>query len=81
MAKKGERMYTIREAAQITGAKESSIRVWLSNPTEREKRFPHAKKESSPIGDYWVIPESDLAGYENRGPGRPRKTPSKKSKA
>ncbi len=73
MAKKGERMYTIREAAQVMGASESSIRVWLSDESERAKRFPNARKESTPIGDYWLIPESDVKGYKNPGRGRPRK--------
>ena len=66
-------MLTIREAAEITGASESSIRVWLSNEVERAKRFPNAYKETTPIGEYWVIPESDLEGYTNPGRGRPPK--------
>jgi hypothetical protein len=73
MAKKGERMLTIREVAEITGASASSIRVWLSNEEERTRRFPGARKESSPIGDFWLIPESALVGFEMGKPGRPRK--------
>jgi hypothetical protein len=81
MAKdKGEKMYTIRQAAQLTGASESSLRVWLSNDAERVKRFPNARKETSPIGDYWLIPESDLKSYKNPGRGRPRKKPTDKGK-
>ena len=73
MAKKGEKMLTIREVAEITGASPSSIRVWLSDDAERNRRFPGARKESSPIGDYWLIPESALEGFEMGKPGRPRK--------
>lgn len=66
-------MLTIREAAERTGAAQSSIRVWLANDEEREKRFPNARKETSPIGEYWVIPESDVENFEMGKPGRPLK--------
>jgi hypothetical protein len=65
------KMLTIKEAAEVTGAAQSSIRVWLSNDDERQKRFPNARKESSPIGDYWLIPESDLIGFKKGKGGRP----------
>ena len=81
MAKKGERMLTVREAAQITGASPSSIRVWLSDDEERERRFPGARKESSPIGDYWLIPESALEGFEMGKAGRPPKKSGSKRKS
>jgi hypothetical protein len=68
-----ERMLTVREVSEITGANMSSIRVWLNDEVQRAKRFPGAKKASSPRGDYWVIPESNIAGYENKGRGRPFK--------
>jgi hypothetical protein len=45
----------------------------ISNEDERKRRFPGARKESSPIGDYWLIPESDVKDYKNPGKGRPRK--------
>ena len=66
-------MYTIRQAAEVMGVSVTSLRIWLANDEERAKRFPNARKESSPIGEYWLIPESDIAGYENPGRGRPRK--------
>lgn len=75
MARKTEeKMYTIRQAAEITGASIASLRIWLANDEERSKRFPNARKESSPIGDYWLIPESDIEGYKNPGRGRPAKS-------
>ena len=66
-------MYTIRQAAEIMGASITSLRIWLANDEKRAKRFPNARKETSPIGDYWLIPESDIAGYQNPGRGRPPK--------
>lgn len=72
--KREETMYTIRQAAEITGASVTSLRIWLANDEERAKRFPNARKESSPIGDYWLIPESDIEGYKNPGRGRPAKS-------
>lgn len=66
-------MLTLKEVSQMTGAAESSLRVWMSNEDVRKKRFPNARKESSPIGDYWLIPESDLKGFEVRRRGRPYK--------
>jgi hypothetical protein len=71
--KREEKMLTIREAAELTGAAQSSIRVWLADEAERKKRFPGARKETSPIGDYWLIPESDVAGFQKGKPGRPLK--------
>ena len=82
MAKKGEKMLTVKQVAEITGASTSSIRVWLSNQTERSRRFPNARKETPPAGPgYWLIPESDIGNYSNPGQGRPRKlTKSPKDK-
>lgn len=74
-------MLTIREVAERTGASVHSIRVWLGNDEQRLKRFPNARKESSPIGEFWVIPETDIRGYRNQGRGRPLKPESKRSKA
>jgi hypothetical protein len=81
MAKKSERMLTIKQVAEITGASQSSIRVWLSNDDERKRRFPNAIKERPPAGPgYWLIPESDIGGYSNPGQGRPRKAEPKRKR-
>jgi predicted DNA-binding transcriptional regulator AlpA len=72
MMKRGKKMLTVKQVSELTGASPSSIRVWLSNEDERKKRFPGAVKEESPIGSYWLIPESDVKGYENPGRGRPK---------
>lgn len=78
MAKKSERMLTIKQVSERTGASHSSIRVWLSDEDERTRRFPNAIKERPPAGPgYWLIPESDLGDYSNPGRGRPRKVQPK----
>jgi len=66
-------MYTIRQAAEIMDVSVTSLRIWLANDEERAKRFPNARKENSPIGEYWLIPESEIVGYKNPGRGRPPK--------
>jgi hypothetical protein len=66
-------MYTIRQAAEITGASITSLRIWLANDEERKKRFPNARKESSPIGEFCVIPESDTQRFVKVDRDRPRK--------
>jgi hypothetical protein len=71
-----QKMYTIKEASEIIGASPSSIRVWLNKENERASRFPNAVKQDSPIGPFWLIPESDLKGYEGRKLGRPFKPDS-----
>jgi len=73
MKKKPGRMLNVREAAEILGVPLSSVRVWVWRG-----RFPGARKETTPLGDYWVIPESDLNGFEKRKPG-PKPKPKRKS--
>jgi hypothetical protein len=70
MAKKERKMLSIKEVSQRTGAAASSIRVWLSNPDEREKRFPGAELIRPQVGvSYWLIPEDALQGFELGRPG------------
>ena len=60
MTRKAEvKMLTVREVAERTGAAESSVRVWVWRG-----RFPGARKESTPLGDYWLIPESAIADFK-----------------
>lgn len=75
MAKKSEvKMLTVREAASRIGAAVDSVRIWAS-----KGRFPGARKESSPIGDYWLIPETALEGFAMGTPGRPPKAEKEKA--
>lgn len=75
-------MLTVKQVAERTGAKDASVRIWAA-----AGRFPGAKKESSPAGEYWVIPESALNGFSMGKAGRPSrpeselKYPKRKSRA
>lgn len=78
-------MLTIKEASQLTGASESSIRVWLSDESTRKKRFPGARLEQPRAGAaFWLIPVSDLKNFEmgkpGPKPGAKKKAESKKGK-
>jgi hypothetical protein len=68
MGKGKDRMLTVKEAAAQIGAAEISVRIWA-----KAGRFPGAKKEDTPMGSYWLIPESAIASFENPGRGRPQK--------
>jgi hypothetical protein len=82
MAKGKEKMLTAREAAERIGASIISVRVWVA-----AGRFPGAVKEETPVGSYWLIPESALEGFQMGKAGRPQrpeselKYPRRKSKA
>ena len=73
MGKGKDTMLTVREAAARIGASESSIRVWAWRG-----KFPGARKESTPMGEYWLIPEKDVEAFEMGAPGRPPKPKAKK---
>ena len=61
-------MLTVKEAAAKIGAAEISVRIWA-----KAGRFSGARKEETPMGEYWLIPENALERFENPGRGRPRK--------
>jgi hypothetical protein len=70
MKKKEQKMLSIKEVSERTGASASSIRVWLSNSEERAKRFPGAELIRPPVGvPYWLIPEAALEGFQLSKPG------------
>lgn len=69
MKKPGEvKRLTVKEAAEILGAGESSGRAWCV-----QGKFPNATATETPRGPIWYIPESDLDGFEKRERGRPPK--------
>jgi excisionase family DNA binding protein len=68
MRKREPKMLTVREAAEKLGAAESSVRLWV-----RTGRFPGAKLEETPVGSYWLIPDTDLEGFSMGKAGRPPK--------
>lgn len=57
-------MLNVHEVAERLGAGVGSVRVWAW-----KGRFPGARKETTPLGDYWLIPESALEGFELSKPG------------
>jgi len=82
MMRKDTAMLTVKEAASQIGAAESSVRLWV-----RQGKFPGAKLEKTPVGTYWLIPNSALDSFEMGSPGRPpkpkkeRKSPTRKKGA
>lgn len=61
-------MLTVREVAEKLEANPGTVRMWCINKT-----FPNAVQEETLRGPVWLIPESDLNGFEKRGRGRPPK--------
>ncbi len=59
-------MLTVREVSEKTGAAIPTVNLWC-----RSGRLAGAYQESTPYGDYWLIPESAIVGIEVRGRGRP----------
>jgi hypothetical protein len=62
------RMLTTREVAEKIDANPGTVRMWCINGT-----FPNAEQQETPRGPIWLIPETDLQGFERRSPGRPSK--------
>lgn len=62
-------MLTVREVAEKIDANPGTVRMWCINKT-----FPNAVQEPTLRGPVWLIPESDLKGFEKRGVGRPAKS-------
>jgi excisionase family DNA binding protein len=61
---KGE--LTAAQVAERLDVGRSTVNLWC-----RQGRFPGAHVEESPVGDYWLIPESDLKNFEPPKMGRP----------
>ena len=49
----------------------STVRAWCNRGL-----FPNATRHETPAGSYWIIPESDLKGFQQPQPGRPPKVKS-----
>jgi excisionase family DNA binding protein len=60
---KGE--LTAAQVAERLDVGRSTVNLWC-----RQGRFPGAHVEDSPVGQYWLIPESDLKNFvkPKRGP-------------
>jgi hypothetical protein len=59
---------TIKEAAERKNIPIPTLKSYC-----RQGKFPNARLEKSPIGDYWVIPLSELETTVFRARGRPSK--------
>ncbi len=68
MSKKEVKMLTVKEVSEIKGIGISTVNLYC-----RTGKFPNAKKEESRIGDFWLIPETDLALVQKKERGRPKK--------
>ena len=68
MKPKDASMLKVPDVAERLGVLSSTVRLRC-----RSGRFPNAVQEETLRGPVWLIPESDLEGFEKRGRGRPRK--------
>jgi hypothetical protein len=68
MKKGTETMLKVPDVAARLNVLTSTVRIWC-----RSGRFPNAVTEGTLRGPVWLIPESDLTGFEKRGRGRPPK--------
>ena len=57
-------MLNVKEAAERIGTTPASVRVWAGRG-----RFKGARKESTPLGDYWLIPEDQVEQFQKGKPG------------
>lgn len=56
---------TIAAIAEEKGKSPSTVLRWI-----QKGLFPNAEMKKTPLGDYWVVPQSDLKNFElpTRGP-------------
>jgi predicted site-specific integrase-resolvase len=60
---------TTAQVAERLGVSAVTARLWC-----RRGLFPNAYEQQTPRGAVWMIPESDLKGFESpKKTGRPRK--------
>ena len=62
---------TAAQVAERMHVGRSTVNLWC-----RQGRFPGAHVEDSPVGPYWLIPESNLKNFD-----KPKRGPVPKSKA
>jgi hypothetical protein len=67
MTEKKVQMLTVKQVSEKMGIGVSTVNLYC-----RTGRFPNAKKEESPIGQFWLIPETDLTLVRKRERGRPK---------
>ncbi len=63
---------TAAQVAERLDVGRSTVNLWC-----RQGKFPGARVEESPVGDYWLIPARDLKDFQPPKRGRiPRKAAS-----
>ncbi len=65
---------TAAQVAERLDVGRSTVNLWC-----RQGRFPSARVERSPVGSYWLIPESDLKGFQPPKRGRTPKAKPEQS--
>lgn len=60
---------TPAQAAKRLGVGKSTVQLWC----KRGDVFPHARLEKTPLGEVYLIPESDLKNFTPPKMGRPAK--------
>jgi excisionase family DNA binding protein len=75
MRKKEPKMLTVKEVASQMGQTGQTIRTWL-----KRGRFPGARLEETPLGSYWLIPDTAVEGFELKKAGRPPKPKTESAK-
>lgn len=66
-------MLNVKQVAEVIKAGTSSVRKWAARGL-----FPGARHEETPLGSYWLIPETALDGFVKPTQGR---KPAKKGEA
>lgn len=69
-------LLTAAQVAAKLGVSSVTVRVWC-----RRGLFPHAELKETEFGSGWLIPNSDLEGFESPKMGRPSKPRDEASKA
>jgi excisionase family DNA binding protein len=69
-------LLTTSRAAERLGVGKSTVNLWC-----RQGRFPNAESTDTPRGPVWLIPESDLEGFEPPKMGRPSKSKEEAEKS
>jgi hypothetical protein len=64
---------TTKQAAERLAKDSRLVRLWC-----QKGRFPNAYTQETLRGPVWMIPESDLKGFETPPMGRPRKPKEEK---
>ncbi len=60
---------TAAQVAERLDVGRSTVNLWC-----RQGKFPGARVEASPVGDYWMIPEKDVRDFQPPTKGRPPKS-------